>query len=154
MYSKCWHMYILIINFISRIFELYNNNNIPWLSPSIRRGSHVKSDNTHTIIQRTPLSPYTWHLALIFNRCALFTVYPNRIMSHPSPGDNHQRTGERYERTQGQAKIAAWNSFSYICTRALHSFLSFADCRAASTVILCCPRPHSPHPSSLTSVYL
>ena len=31
--------------------------------------------------------------------------------------------------------MAAWNSFSYICTRALHSFRSFAHCRAASTVI-------------------
>ena len=31
--------------------------------------------------------------------------------------------------------MAAWNSFSYICTRAFHSFRSFAQCRAASTVI-------------------
>ena len=30
----------------------------PW------RGNHVKSDNTHTIIQHTPLSSYTWHLRL------------------------------------------------------------------------------------------
>ena len=34
--------------------------------PPPRRGSHVKSDNTHTIIQHTPLSPYTWHLRLDF----------------------------------------------------------------------------------------
>ena len=44
-----------------------------------RRGSHVKSDYVHTIIQPTPLSPYTRHRALIFSSCALFT-YPNRIM--------------------------------------------------------------------------
>ena len=25
-----------------------NNNNIPWLSPTPRRGSHVKSGKTHT----------------------------------------------------------------------------------------------------------
>ena len=31
--------------------------------------------------------------------------------------------------------MAEWNSFSYICTRALHSFLCFVHCRAASTVI-------------------
>ena len=28
-----------------------------------------------------------------------------------------------------------WNSFSYICTRALHSFRSFTHCRVASTII-------------------
>ena len=27
--------------------------------------------------------------------------------SHPSPGDNHQSTGEGSERTQGQAKMAS-----------------------------------------------
>ena len=31
--------------------------------PSPRRGSHVKSDNTHNR-QHTHLSPYTWHLRL------------------------------------------------------------------------------------------
>ena len=36
--------------------------------------------------------------------------------------------------------MAAWNSFSYICTRAIHSFLSFAHCRAASAVILLLPK--------------
>ena len=36
--------------------------------------------------------------------------------------------------------MTAWNSFSYICTRALHSFRSFAHCRAASTVIPLLPK--------------
>ena len=27
--------------------------------PPSRRGSHVKSDNTHSIIKHTPFSPYT-----------------------------------------------------------------------------------------------
>ena len=36
--------------------------------------------------------------------------------------------------------MAAWNSFSYICTRALHSFRSFAHWRAASTVIPLLPK--------------
>ena len=31
--------------------------------------------------------------------------------------------------------MLAWNSFSYICTRALHFFRSFAHWRAASTAI-------------------
>ena len=48
--------------------------------------------------------------------------------------------GGRSERTQCQAKMAAWNSFSYICTRALHAFRSFAPCRASSTVIPLLPK--------------
>ena len=39
--------------------------------PPPRRGCHVKSDNTHTIINIRPF---------IFSSCAIFTVYPNRIM--------------------------------------------------------------------------
>ena len=36
--------------------------------------------------------------------------------------------------------MAAWDSFGYICTRALHSIRSFAHCRAASTVIPLLPK--------------
>ena len=36
--------------------------------------------------------------------------------------------------------MAAWNAFSYICTRALHAFRSFAHCRAASTVTPLLPK--------------
>ena len=36
--------------------------------------------------------------------------------------------------------MAARNSFSYICTRAVHSFRSFAHCRASSTVIPLLPK--------------
>ena len=36
--------------------------------------------------------------------------------------------------------MAAWNSFSYTCRRALHSFWSFAQCRPASTVIALLPK--------------
>ena len=36
--------------------------------------------------------------------------------------------------------MAALNSFSYICTRALHAFRSFAHCRAASTVTPLLPK--------------
>ena len=34
--------------------------------PPQRRGSHVKSDNTHTIIKHTTLSSYTSHISLDF----------------------------------------------------------------------------------------
>ena len=51
--------------------------------------------------------------------------------------------------------MAALNSFSYICTRALHSFLSFAHCRAASTVIPLLPKAiFTPTIQPITSVYL
>ena len=35
------------------------------LLPRSRKGSRVMSDNVHIIIQNTPLSPYTRHLAVI-----------------------------------------------------------------------------------------
>ena len=54
-------------------------------------------------------------------------------------------TGGRSERTQGKANMAAWNSFSYKCTRALHSFRSFTQ---PPPSFLCCPRPPSHHSSS------
>ena len=98
---------------------------------------------THTNHQHTPLSPYIYRLS-----------QHHITASQPSPGDNHQSTGGWSERTLGQAKIAAWDLFSYICTRALHSFRSFADCRAAYTVISLCTKPPSQHPSSITSVFL
>ena len=55
--------------------------------------------------------------------------------SHPSTGDNQESMGGQSERTQGQAKMAVWNSFSYTCTRAHPSFQSFVHWHAASTVI-------------------
>ena len=73
------------------------------------------------------------------------------MVSLPSRYDNHQSTGGWSERTQCQAKVAMWNSFSYICTRALHSFRSFVQ---PPPLFLCCLRPPSHHPSSLTSVSL
>ena len=98
-----------------------------------RRGSHVKSDNTHThtVIKIHPLAHILDTGGLIFSSCALFTVYPNGIMKrHPSL--LQVITTRVWE---GQAKMAACNSFNYICTRALRSLRSFEHCRAASTVI-------------------
>ena len=91
------------------------------------RGSHVKSDNTHSH-QHTPLSPYAWHLRLDFQLRSSYSLsQPHRVTaSHPSPGDNHHSTLGQFKRTRGQAKMAAWNSFSYICIRAHHSIRSFA----------------------------
>ena len=46
--------------------------------------------------------------------------------------------------------MAVWNSFSYTCTRALHSFRSFAYCRSASTAFLCCHHIHLLPKATLT----
>ena len=48
--------------------------------PPPRRGSHVNSDNTHTIINIHPLANILDISALIFSSCALFTVFPTSIM--------------------------------------------------------------------------
>ena len=74
--------------------------------------------------------------------------------SHPSPGDNHQSTEGQSERTHAMQKMPRLLVFSviYICTRALHFFINFAHCHAASTVI---PLPSKANftPTNLTSVY-
>ena len=110
--------------------------------PTPRRGSHVKSDKTHTVIKIHPLAHILDSWASIFSSCALFSLSkPYHVKaSIPSPCDNHQSMGEWSERTQEQAKMAAWNLFSYLCTRALHSFRSFTHCRAASTIISLLPK--------------
>ena len=48
--------------------------------PTPRRGSHVKSDKTHTVIKIHPLAHILDSWELILSSCALFTVYPNHIM--------------------------------------------------------------------------
>ena len=124
-------------------FTTTTNNNIPWLSPPPRRGSQVNSDNTHThtVIKIHPLTHILDTWALIFCSCPLLFI---PTASLPSPCDNHPSKG-------GHAR----NSFSYKCTRALHSFRSFAHCLEASTVIPLLPKAtFTPSISSLTSVSL
>ena len=113
-----------------------------WPPPHIYQMSTYTPDVNickHRRCQHIPLGPILDICDLIFNKCTIFysLSQPHHVtVSHPSPGDNHRSTGMPSERTQGQAKIAAWNSFSYICTMALHSFRSFAHWRAASIIPL------------------
>ena len=107
---------------------------------SLQQEGVVMSNQITHNSQHAPHSPYTWHLFFDFWHLRHFYSLYHVMASHPSPGDNHQSTGGRSERTQGQAKMAAWNSFCYKCTRALHSFRSFAHWRAASTVIPLLPK--------------
>ena len=140
-----WMLKYIYILF-STVLDTTLYNNIPWLCPSTKEGYSCKV-RLHTRNQiHIPLSlalAHTWHL-----------VAPFLQFIPPIPGDKHQRTGGRSERTQVQAKVAAWNSFSYKCTRVLYSFRSFAHCRAASTVIRLLPKATLTHLSSLTSVSL
>ena len=65
--------------------------------------THTQSSNIH------PLAHILETLELIFSSCASLSVYQNRIMfikTNLFPGDNHQSTGGRSERTPGQANMA------------------------------------------------
>ena len=81
-------------------------------------------------------------MRLDFKLLRPFTIYPNRIMQrHPTPLQvitTRARDGGPKEHSHKQE----WprETFCYICTRALHSFLSFAHCRAASNVIPLLPK--------------
>ena len=82
-----------------------NNKNIPRLSPSSKEGSHVESDNTHTITNIHPLAHILDTCAWILSSYARFSSsQPHQVTaSHRSLGDNHQSMGGRSERIQGQA---------------------------------------------------
>ena len=70
------------------VLRTARNNTITYheFLPSQRRGSHFKSDNTHTIVNTHPLHTHILdNFALLFSSCFLFTVYPNRIMLNPTP---------------------------------------------------------------------
>ena len=132
-----FRMCVIIYSFINNIIIHHD------FLPPPRRGSHFKSDNTHTMINTHPLAHIRDTRDLIFSSCAPFTVYPNPIMPrHYAPLQviiTRAREGGPKEKSAKQ-KMARWNSFSYICTRALHSFRSFALCRATSTVIPLLPK--------------
>ena len=77
------------------------------------------------------------------------------IVTNPSPGDNHQSTGGQSERTQCQAKISTWNSFSYILYQGSPLFPIFRELLGSfHRYFSVTQRPPSPHPSNLTLVYL
>ena len=89
-----------------------------------RKLTHI---HTHTY-------PYTCHLCLVFSTAHYLTAsLPIHVIT------TRAWKGGQKEYSAKQ-KISAWNSFSSICTRALHSFRSFAHCLAASTVIPMLPK--------------
>ena len=103
-----------------------------------------------------PLADILDTCGLIFSSCSPCTVHANLIILwHLTPLQViTTRAREGNPKEDRANKNCDWNSFSNICTRNIHSFLSFPYYRAASTVIPLLPRPPSPLPSSLTSAYL
>ena len=70
-----WGLHFIIIIIV---IVIYHN-----FLPPPRRGSPVKSDNTHNR-QHTPLSPCTWHLRPFYS-----LSQPHHVTAwHPSPGHN------------------------------------------------------------------
>ena len=109
--------------------------------PPPSRGGHMSSQITHKH-QDTPLSPYTWHLSLDFHWLRPFysLSQPHHVTaSLPLKVITKRARQGGPKRTQCQAKMAELQWQLY-CTRALHSFWSFAHCRAASTVIPLLPK--------------
>ena len=99
----------------------------------------------------------TW--TLIFNSCALFTVYSNCIInhiteSHPSPGDKPRERGRAVDRTQLGTK-QKWPSETQSSAYAPGLSTSSYPWRIVvqpPASSLCCSRPPLYHLSSLTSV--
>ena len=118
-------------------------------------GSHVKSDNTHTIINIHPLAHILDICALIFNSCLFFLVYPNRIR-HITPLEvitTRAREGDSKEHRAKQKWPRETRSVTYVPGLFTLSDLSRIDEQPPPS-FLCCPRQPSHHPSSLTSVSL
>ena len=116
--------------------------------PPSRWGSHVKSDHAHTIIQHTPLSPYTRHISSIFRSYGLFSVHTmvNRhhvTASNPSSGDNPP---ERARAVRENAKPTK------NCRIKLNHLL-LPIFRVLSSSLHRHPSVAQHHPSNLTSVY-
>ena len=101
--------------------------------PPSQIGGNVKSDYAQTIAQHTSLSSYTTlrHFHSL--------PQPDHVTAfHPLKVIIYQSAGGWSDRTQSQSKMAALNSI--LCTRALHSFPSYAHPPSSS---LCHPRPQS-----------
>ena len=122
--------------------------------PPVRRGSHVKSDNTHTVINIHPLAHILDICALIFISCAIF--YHNRIVQrHPTPlqeittrawdgGPKEHRAKQKWPRET--------HSVTYVLGLSTLSDLLRVDPSLHRHSR--CPRPHSNHPPSVSSISL
>ena len=120
---------------------------------SINQGGlicHVKSDYANSIIQNTPLSPYTRHLILDFRNWRSFSSLPQPhhvTASHHSPGDKPQERGTAVRKNTGT------NQNGRVKLNHLHMHQG-PPILSIFHSSLCWARPSSQHPSNITSVYL
>ena len=146
-FAFCQCMVYIII-----IIIIYHDFLLP-----IRRGSLVKSDNTHTIVNIHPLAHILDIWTFVFSSCALFTVYPNRIMwGHPTPLQvitTRAQEGGLKEHRDKQKWPRETHLVTYAPGLSTVSDLSRIDAQPPLPS-LCCPRPPSHHPFSLTLVSL
>ena len=106
--------------------------------PPLRRGVMLSQITLTQSANTGPLAYITGTCSLNFSSCALFTVNLPQLhhvtASHPSPGDKPPQREMAVRKNAGPSKNGhVKKSIIYICTRAHHSFLSFAHCRSAST---------------------
>ena len=123
---------------------------------SLHQGWVVMSSQiTHTIIKIHPLAHLLDTWALIFSSCSIFTVYPKRIMwRHPSTLQvitTRAREGDSKEHSAKQKWPRETHSVTYVPGFSTLSNLSRIVAQPPLS-ILCCLRPPSHQPSSLTSV--
>ena len=111
--------------------------------------THTKSSNIH------PLAYIRDTSALIFSSCALFTVYPNRIMyRHPTPLQvitTGAREGGPKEHSSKQRWPRETHSVTFVPGLSTLSYLIVAQ---PPPSFLSCPRKPSHHLSSPNSVYI
>ena len=90
---------------------------------------------THTPHPISP-APAPW-----FSVVYLCLPQPHHVMAfHPSQGDKPPERGRAVRKNGRPSKYSlVKNSIIYICTRALHSFLSFSHCRTDSIAISLLP---------------
>ena len=118
-----------------------------------------KSDYAHTIIQHTPICPYTRtrYFGPDFQQLRPFYSLDNRhqvTISHPSSGDNiPEREGEPKERTAQQKLSRETQSSKYAPGFSTPSCVSRIVAQPPPPS-LCCPRPPSRNSLNQTSVFL
>ena len=135
---------------VNTIIIIYHDFLPPPRRARVVMTSQITHTHTHTVINIHPIAQILDSWALIFSRRRFYSLsQPHHVTaSLPSSGDNHQSSEGRSERTQGQAKMADWNSFSYNMYQGSPLCHIFRHCRVASTVIPLLPKAiPSHHPS-------
>ena len=112
--------------------------------PQPRRGNHIRKTTHRLFIYSHPLlSPFTRYLQQLdpFNSSAHAPGGPCTRRQAVSPWEIIQITQE-----PSNGNVTALISSTYVCTRALHSFISSGHRALSPPSSLCNPRQHSYNP--------